>query len=143
VADVAEPAPAVGEVKIHVRAASLNPIDWKIRAGHLRLVPMFRMPPRGIGCDFAGEIVGVGGGAISHHLGERVFGLLLPFPPRDGALAEYVVAAANRIASIPDNVSDEGDDARLMPEHRAPGRKPLAKGGAVRLLAPGHGNPRV
>jgi NADPH:quinone reductase-like Zn-dependent oxidoreductase len=67
---------------------------------------MFRMPPRGIGCDFAGEIVGVGGGAISHHVGERVFGALSPFP-RDGALAEYVVVAANRIASIPDNVSDE------------------------------------
>ncbi len=106
VADVAEPAPALGEVKIRVRAASLNPIDWKIRAGHLRLVPMFRLPPRGIGCDFAGEIVGVGGGAISHHVGERVFGALPPFP-RDGALAEYVVAAASRIASIPDNVSDE------------------------------------
>jgi NADPH:quinone reductase-like Zn-dependent oxidoreductase len=106
VADVAEPVPAVGEVKIRVRAASLNPIDWKIRAGHLRFVPMFRMPPRGIGCDFAGEIVAVGGGAISLHVGERVFGSLPPFP-RDGALAEYVVAAAGRIASIPDNVSDE------------------------------------
>jgi NADPH:quinone reductase-like Zn-dependent oxidoreductase len=104
--DVAEPAPAVGEVKIRVRAASLNPIDWKIRAGHLRFVPILRMPPRGIGCDFAGEIVGVGGGAISHHVGERVFGSVLPFP-RDGALAEYVVAVADRIASTPDNVSDE------------------------------------
>jgi NADPH:quinone reductase-like Zn-dependent oxidoreductase len=128
VVDVAEPVPAVGEVKIRVRAASLNPIDWKIRAGHLRFVPVLRMPPRGIGCDFAGEIVGVGGGAISHHVGERVFGSVLPFP-RDGALAEYVVAAANRIASIPGNVSDEqaaalpiaggtalqalGDEARL------------------------------
>jgi NADPH:quinone reductase-like Zn-dependent oxidoreductase len=106
VADVTEPAPAVGEVKIRVRAASLNPIDWKIRAGHLRFVPGLRMPPRGIGCDFAGEIVGVGGGAISHHVGERVFGSLPSFP-REGALAEYVVAAADRIASIPDNVSHE------------------------------------
>jgi NADPH:quinone reductase-like Zn-dependent oxidoreductase len=43
VADIAEPSPAVGEVKIRVRAASLNPIDWKIRAGHLRLVPMLRL----------------------------------------------------------------------------------------------------
>ncbi len=105
-ADVAEPTLAVGEVKIRVRAASLNPIDWKICAGHMRFVPMLRAPPRGIGCDFAGEIVGVGGGAISHHVGERVFGSLPPFP-RDGALAEYVIAAADRIASIPDNVSNE------------------------------------
>jgi NADPH:quinone reductase-like Zn-dependent oxidoreductase len=106
VEDIAEPTPAAGEFKIRVRAASLNPIDWKIRAGHLRFVPLLRTPPRGIGCDFAGEIVGVGGGATSHYVGERVFGSLPPFL-RGGALAEYVVAAANRIASIPDSVSDE------------------------------------
>jgi NADPH:quinone reductase-like Zn-dependent oxidoreductase len=105
VVDVAEPVPAAGEVKVRVRAASLNPIDWKIRAGHLRFLPLLLMPPRGIGCDFAGEIVGVGGGAIAHHVGERVFGSLPPFP-RDGALAEYVVAAASRIASTPENVTD-------------------------------------
>jgi NADPH:quinone reductase-like Zn-dependent oxidoreductase len=106
VEDIAEPTPAVGEVKIRVRAASLNPIDWKIRAGHLRFVPMLRMPPRGIGCDFAGEIVGVGGGAMSHHVGERVFGSLPPFP-RAGAVAEYVVATTDHITLIPDSVSDE------------------------------------
>jgi len=61
VIDVAEPVPRLGEVKIRVRAASLNPLDWKIRAGHLRFVPVFRSPPRGVGCDFAGEIVKVGG----------------------------------------------------------------------------------
>jgi NADPH:quinone reductase-like Zn-dependent oxidoreductase len=112
VEDIAEPTPALGEVKIRVRAASLNPIDWKIRAGHLRFVPMFRVPPRGIGCDFAGEIVAVGGGAIPHHVGERVFGSVPPFP-RNGAVAEYVVAAANRLASIPGNVSDE--EAAALP----------------------------
>ena len=104
--DIAEPVPKAGEVKVRVRAAGLNPIDWKIRAGHLRFVPVMRTPPRGIGCDFAGEIVGVGGGAISRYVGERVFGSLPPFP-RDGAVAEYVVAAAGRIAPIPDNMSDE------------------------------------
>lgn len=104
-ADIAEPVPAVGEVKIRVRAASLNPLDWKIRAGRLRFAPVFRAPPRGIGCDFSGEIVAVGGGAIARYVGERVFGSLVPFQ-RDGAVAEYVVASAGRIAPIPDNVSD-------------------------------------
>src|SRR5437867_1637278 len=65
VAEVPEPSPAVGEVKIRVRAVSLNPLDWKIRAGHMRWIPVFPAPPSGLGCDFAGEIVGVGGGAIS------------------------------------------------------------------------------
>src|SRR4029453_4767228 len=63
VADIAEPAPGPGEVKLRVRAASLNPLDGKARAGHLRWVPLFRGPPRATGCDGAGEIVAAGGGA--------------------------------------------------------------------------------
>ena len=63
VVDIPEPVPHAGEVKVRVHAASLNPLDWKIRAGHLRWLPMFRAPPRTLGCDFAGEIVGVSAGA--------------------------------------------------------------------------------
>jgi NADPH:quinone reductase-like Zn-dependent oxidoreductase len=106
VVDVAEPSPQPGEVKVRVRAASLNPLDWKLRAGHARFLPLFRSPPRTLGCDFAGEIVGVGGGPISHFVGERVFGALLPFG-RDGTLAEYAVANVERLATLPANVSFE------------------------------------
>jgi len=100
VVDIPEPAPQAGEVKVRVRAASLNPLDWKIRAGHLRWLPVLRRPPRTLGCDFAGEIVGVSAGAGSHYVGERVFGSLLPFG-RDGALAEYLVARVDRLATMP------------------------------------------
>jgi NADPH:quinone reductase-like Zn-dependent oxidoreductase len=106
IAEVAELSPRPGEVKVRVHAVGLNPLDWKIRAGHVRWVPAFRRPPRGVGTDFAGEIAGVGGGATARHVGERVFGSLLPFA-RDGALAEYVVVAAERLVPIPDNVSYE------------------------------------
>jgi NADPH:quinone reductase-like Zn-dependent oxidoreductase len=106
VAEIAEPAPAAGEAKVRVRAASLNPLDWKIRAGHLRLIPLFRGPPRGVGSDFAGEIVGVGGGASPRHVGERVFGSIVPFP-RDGALAEFVVVPVDRIVPIPESLDFE------------------------------------
>ncbi len=106
VVDIDEPAPQAGEVKVRVHAASLNPLDWKIRAGHVRWLPVFRRPPRTPGCDFAGEIVGVGGGATGHYVGERVFGSLLPFG-RAGTLAEVVVAGADRLATIPDEVSWE------------------------------------
>ena len=112
VVDIAEPSPREGEVKVRVRAASLNPIDWKMRAGHMRWLPVFDRPPRTPGCDFAGEIVGVGGGAISHYVGERVFGALLPFR-RDGSLAEFVVAGVGRIATMPENLTY--DDAAALP----------------------------
>jgi len=106
VVDTALPAPQAGEVKVRVHAASLNPLDWKIRAGHVRWLPVFRRPPRTPGCDFAGEIVGVGGGATGHFVGERVFGSLLPFG-RAGSLAECVVAGVERLATIPSDVSYE------------------------------------
>lgn len=106
VVDVAEPVPQAGEVKVRVHAASLNPLDWKIRAGHVRWLPVFRRPPRTPGCDFAGEIVGVGGGAMSHYVGERVFGALLPFG-RAGTLAEYIVARVDRLATMPKGLAYE------------------------------------
>ncbi len=103
VVDIAEPVPRAGEVKVRVHAASLNPLDWKVRAGHLRWLPMFRRPPRTLGCDFAGVIVGVSAGARSHYVGERVFGSLRPFAS-DGALAEFLVAGVDRLAAMPDDL---------------------------------------
>jgi NADPH:quinone reductase-like Zn-dependent oxidoreductase len=123
VVDIADPSPRSGEAKLRVRAASLNPLDWKLRAGHLRLIPAFRRPPRGIGNDFAGEIVGVGGGATSRFVGERVFGSLSPFG-RDGALAEYIVVSAERIVPIPDGI--DYDHAAALP---------IAGGTALQALA--------
>jgi NADPH:quinone reductase-like Zn-dependent oxidoreductase len=123
VADVAEPVPAAGEVKIRVRAASLNPIDWKARSGHMRLIPLFQGPPRGTGCDVAGEIVGVGSGAAPRHAGERVFGAISTFV-RDGTCAEFAVVAADRVAPIPAGV-DFAHAAAL----------PIAGGTALQALA--------
>ena len=103
--DIAEPSPRVGEAKVRVHAVGLNPLDWKARAGHLRLIPIFRGPPRGLGCDFAGEIVGIGGGATERHVGERVLGSLMPFA-RDGALAECIVVPYERLLPIPADIDD-------------------------------------
>ena len=103
--ELPEPSPAVGEAKIRVRTVGLNPIDWKILAGHVRYVPVFRSPPRGVGFDFAGEIVGVGGGGTSRHVGQRVFGALTPFG-REGACAQYIVVPYDRILELPTEIDD-------------------------------------
>ncbi len=122
IAEVREPVPAAGEVKVRVHAASLNPLDWKIRAGHLRLLPIGQ-PPRGLGCDFAGTIVGTGGGAMERHVRERVFGSISAFA-RDGAFAEFVVVRADQIAPIPRRL---GFDAAAT--------LPIAGGTALQALA--------
>ncbi len=103
VADIDEPAPGPGEVKLRVRAASLNPLDGKVRAGHLRWVPGFAKPPRGTGVDVAGEIVAVSSGAAPRHVGERVFGSISPLK-RDGAFAEFAVAPAANLVAIPTGI---------------------------------------
>jgi NADPH:quinone reductase-like Zn-dependent oxidoreductase len=103
IVDIAEPVPAVGQLKIRVHAAGLNPLDWKIRDGHLRWLPVLEGPPRGTGCEFAGEIVGVGGDTMGHFPGQRVFGALAPLK-RQGALAEFVCADAAQVSIVPDGV---------------------------------------
>jgi NADPH:quinone reductase-like Zn-dependent oxidoreductase len=112
VAEVPEPECRAGAFKVRVHAAGLNPLDWKIRAGHLALVPGFERPPRGVGIEFAGVIVGVGGGATSHFVGQRVFGALPP-TGRQGSLAEFVVASGDHLAAIPDGV--DFDAAAALP----------------------------
>jgi NADPH:quinone reductase-like Zn-dependent oxidoreductase len=103
--EVPEPVPGEGCAKVRVHAVALNPLDAKVRAGDLRLLPIMRGPPRGLGCDFAGEVAAVGGGAGARHVGERVFGSLLPFG-RDGALAQFIVVSFGRLLPIPDGVED-------------------------------------
>ena len=112
VADVDDPVPRAGEVKVRVRAAALNPLDWKIRDGHVRLLPMFARPPRVTGTDFAGDVVGIGGGPGPRHVGERVLGSLSPFG-RDGACAEFAVIAARHAVPIPEGI--DYDSAATLP----------------------------
>ena len=123
VVDVPVPQPAVGEVRLRVEAASLNPLDWKLREGHLRLAPGFKSPPRGTGVDVAGVIVAVGGGPGERHIGERVFGSLSPFG-REGSCGEFCVVGAHRLAAMPAGLGFE-----------AAATLPIAAGSAVQALA--------
>jgi len=110
--ELPEPLPGAGQVKVRVQAVALNPLDWKIRAGHLRLLPLFRSPPRGVGGDFAGEIVAIGAGASMRRIGERVFGSLSPFG-REGALADYIVVPDDGVLPIPHDL--EAAQAACLP----------------------------
>ena len=142
VAELPEPECGAGAFKVRVHAAGLNPLDWKIRAGHVALVPGFERPPRGVGVEFAGVIVGVGGGASSHFVGQRVFGAL-PATGRQGSLAEFVVVPGRHLAAIPDGVDFEtaaalpiagGTAVQALEDHA-----PLAPGAQVLITGAGGG----
>jgi NADPH:quinone reductase-like Zn-dependent oxidoreductase len=70
VVEVDEPHPGPGEIRVAVRAAGVNPLDWKLRAG---LMPV-RSLPAGSGFDAAGVVDEVGEGVDGVAVGDAVFG---------------------------------------------------------------------
>jgi NADPH:quinone reductase-like Zn-dependent oxidoreductase len=94
--EVTEPVPAIDEVLIQVRAASVNPVDAKIRSGEF---PRFRPQlPAILGRDISGVVVDVGKEVSGVAKGDTVFGML---DYDRGAYAQYAVASAREITSVP------------------------------------------
>ncbi|BAL88154.1 putative alcohol dehydrogenase [Actinoplanes missouriensis 431] len=93
--DAPEPHAGPGEIRIRAAAASVNPIDFKIRAGVLRDYYPAELPAIP-GRDAAGAVDEVGDGVTGVAAGDRVFGLGGIF----GASAEHVVLTA--WAPVPD-----------------------------------------
>lgn len=104
VRDVPEPSPGRGEVQVRVCVASLNPVDFKLRRGMLRLVGRPRRPAI-TGKDFAGVITRLGGDVQGYAVGQRVFGSVDPLGGR-GSCAEFVCLATDLIAPTPTAISD-------------------------------------
>jgi len=96
-----EPRPAAGELLVKVRAAGVNPVDWKIRQGDLRLFLWISFPytPGG---DVAGEVVEVGAGVSRFKPGDAVVAFV--DLKQGGGYAELAVvkesAAARKVPSL-------------------------------------------
>jgi len=102
--EVTPPEPSKGQVRVQVRAASVNPMDWKIRRGEMKLLSGSRFP-RGLGHDFAGVVDAVGPGVSVFKLGDEVLGVTSI--PKAGAMADFVVADTKHVAIKPAGVSFE------------------------------------
>ena len=120
--DLEQPAPKNNEIVIRIRAASINPLDW-------------RMKSHRPGVDVAGEVTAVGGAVKQFKLGDAVFGLC------KGSFAEYACALEARLVRKPESLSF--DQAAAMPVagltalqglrdkgHLQPGQKVLINGAA-------------
>jgi NADPH:quinone reductase-like Zn-dependent oxidoreductase len=102
VREAPKPTPGPGEVLVRVRAASMNPLDCKLREGKFRFI--YRLtPPFVLGFDLAGEVEAVGPGVTRLHPGDAVFGEL----SRPGAHAEHAVAGEDLLLPKPARLSFE------------------------------------
>jgi len=86
VADVEEPHAGAGEIRLAVRAAGVNPVDWKIVGGLMGGSPD---RPKVPGIDAAGVVDEVGDGVTGVQVGDAVFG-----HAATGSAAEYAVLSA-------------------------------------------------
>lgn len=96
--DVPVPVAGPGQLLVRVHAASVNPIDWKLRSGALRSLFPQKLPAP-VGQDFAGTVAALGPDVVGHWVGDPVYGML----PTDatGAYAEYVATDAAAVAPKP------------------------------------------
>ena len=98
------PVPGPDDLLIKVFATSVNPVDWKIRAGYAkgRFPVTFPLIPGG---DVSGEVEEVGGNVKTFRKGDEVYGR--PDPTKNGAYAEYIVVNANTVNLKPKSIGHE------------------------------------
>lgn len=122
VEDRPEPSVAPGAVLIEVRAAGVNPVDWKLMAGGLQglMDSVFPVIP---GWDVAGVIVAVGPDTPEFAVGDEVMAYARKEFNSHGTFAERVAVPAIAVARKPESLSFE-EAAGL----------PLAGGTALRTL---------
>lgn len=97
--EVERPSPAPGQILVRVRAAGVNPTDWKHREMGLFLGD----PPFVLGWDASGTVEEVGFGVTLFKPGDAVFGMV-PYPTGAGTHAEFVTGPTRAFAHKPDEV---------------------------------------
>jgi NADPH:quinone reductase-like Zn-dependent oxidoreductase len=96
--DVPQPSPRAGELLVRVHAAGLNPVDYKTRAGALRIIQKYPLPIV-MGNELSGIVEAVGPGVMRFAKGDRVFARV----DKDimGAFADYAVVHEDHAALMP------------------------------------------
>ncbi len=96
--EVADPAPAPGQLVVRVRAAGVNPVDTYIRSGAYAVKPALPFTP---GADAAGEVAEIGPGVTRFKPGDRVYtaGTL------SGAYAQLTLCQSDQVYPLPEKLS--------------------------------------
>ncbi len=96
--EMPEPELRSGDVLVGIQAASVNPIDVKIRDGDFKLILPYRLPII-LGNDFAGTVTAVGADARRFKVGDAVYGR--PGKERIGTFAERIAVSETDLSLKP------------------------------------------
>jgi NADPH2:quinone reductase len=99
--DLDTPSPLPGELLVEVRAAGVNPVDWKIRSGLLGQASQGDLPAV-LGSEVSGVVRDVGLDVDGFAVGDEIFGRVAP---GSGGYAEYTLVTATEAARKPPQVS--------------------------------------
>lgn len=126
---VDRPTPGSGDILVRVIAAGVNPVDWKVRAGHMQAAVPVKFPwiPGG---DFSGIVEEVGPSVRGVKPGDAVYGKA--DLPADGSYAEYVTVPRAHVAAKPHTL-----------DHVHAAAVPLAAMTAWQALFGGTGSPSL
>jgi NADPH:quinone reductase-like Zn-dependent oxidoreductase len=91
------------QVLVKVKAVSINPMDWKIRKGEMKLVSGSKFPKH-TGVDFSGIIEAVGTSVPNFKKGDEIFGIVNN-TMKDGASAEYLAVNSTSVWKKPSTIS--------------------------------------
>ncbi|SEG85935.1 NADPH:quinone reductase [Nonomuraea solani] len=111
-ADVPRPEVQAHEILVRVKAAGVNPPDWKLR--RISYPPDYTTPPLVPGWDISGVVEEIGEYVGRFKPGDEVFGMV-NFPRYAGAYAEYVVARPRQLARKPAGIDHIQAAALPMP----------------------------
>ncbi|KAF9562755.1 medium-chain dehydrogenase/reductase like protein [Agrocybe pediades] len=100
--EIPVPTPGKGQILVKVKAAALNPADWKVRKLQAKI--LFETFPAILGSDIAGDVEAVGEGVDDFKVGDRVFYVAENWKDK-GGYQQYAIANHELVAKIPHNVS--------------------------------------
>lgn len=104
ITDIPSPKISDDEMLVQVHAASVNPLDFKIRSGKLKLLLKYPMPLI-LGNDLSGVVTKTGARVTRFRTGDAIYARL--DKSRIGAFAEYAVVSEKHAALMPSNTTFE------------------------------------
>jgi NADPH:quinone reductase-like Zn-dependent oxidoreductase len=96
------PDPTGDQILVRVAASSINPMDWKLRNGIMKMTTGNRFP-RAMGTDFSGTVECVGSGALNIRVGDSVMGTTSM--KASGAFAPMLITSEKLVVKKPDNLT--------------------------------------